>query len=361
MWVILHHLTGPGMMLEAWASGTPDALQAIFRSGYLAVQTFFILSGFVLARGYTNAKWDGAGLKRFFMARFARVYPVYALSLLVVGRFIIETLERNNRTFAQKLTLLADYVFLLLGWLTPRGVGWNTPAWSLSCEFVFYLCFPLLFVWLRRGSALRLSIAAFLAMATPILLAHAGVPAQWKPAHHLSDFLAGIVAAKLYEKLPAWSGRGAWLYAPSLASVLALIVYPHVLDGTIADLNTALRPLNVLLLIGLALNGGWIARWLSTHAVDYLGQASYSMYILHVPLLWWYTRYAFHKMGSAPHGAASLTFLAFVVVVSIAAFELVEKPANNLLRTRASSQAAGKHSEQALEKLYVPAAGAYGD
>jgi peptidoglycan/LPS O-acetylase OafA/YrhL len=356
MWVIFNHLVGQGMMLELWASGLPSPAQSVFRGGYLAVQTFFILSGFVLARGYANTIWNRLSLKKFFLARFARIYPVYLLSLLVVGRFILESLGRPGRSFPQKVILLADYVFLLLGWLGPRGVGWNTPAWSLSCEFVFYLCFPLLFLWLRKGTNERLWTAFAIAMTLPIALAHAGVPAQWKPIHHLSDFVAGIVAAKVYESLregsqTSFEQRGYWFYWPALIAGFALIIHPQVLAGTIADLNTALRPVNMALLIGLALNGGWFARLLSTKFSDYLGQASYSMYILHVPILWWYTRYAFHKMGPAPHEMASLAFLLAVILVSIAAFELVEKPANNALRAIAD----GRKPARQLQELETPA------
>jgi peptidoglycan/LPS O-acetylase OafA/YrhL len=333
MWVILHHLTGTGMMLEQWQHGLPAPAQSIFRAGYLAVQTFFLLSGFVLARSYAGTEWNRESLKRFGIARFARIYPVYALSLLVVGRFIAETLAKPGRTEIQKVVLLGDYVFLLLGWMGPRGVGWNTPAWSLSCEFVFYLCFPLLFLWLRKGTPARLYTALAISFVLPIGLAHAGVPAEWKPIHHLSDFVAGIVAAKLYEKLRAYNGRGYWLYLPAVIAGVFLIANPAVLSGTLADLNTALRPLNVALLIGLALNGGWIASALSSRVSDYLGQASYSMYILHIPLLWWYSRYALHKLGNPPHTLASLAFLTLVILVAIAAFELVEKPANRWLRS----------------------------
>ena len=53
MWVILHHLTGKGMLLDQWNLTLPFALQSIFRGGYLAVQTFFLLSGFVLAQSYS--------------------------------------------------------------------------------------------------------------------------------------------------------------------------------------------------------------------------------------------------------------------------------------------------------------------
>ena len=64
------------------------------------------------------------------------------------------------------------------------------------------------------------------------------------------------------------------------------------------DLNSALRPLNGLLLIGFALGGGPAARGLSTPVAVYLGKASYAMYILHVPMLWWYLRW--WKTFSAP-------------------------------------------------------------
>jgi peptidoglycan/LPS O-acetylase OafA/YrhL len=336
MWVILHHLTGSGMMLEQWALTTPAFIQNIFRAGYLAVQTFFLLSGFVLAQSYASTEWNRKSLIKFGMARFARVYPVYLLSLLVVGRFIAETLAKPGRTQMQKAALLGDYGFLLLGWMGPRGVGWNTPAWSLSCEFVFYLCFPLLFLWLRKAPPARLYLALAISFVLPVGLAHAGVPAVWKPIHHISDFVAGIVTARFFDMLRDSSfkaaRRGYWLYLPALAAGLALITYPEVLNGSRSDLNTAFRPLNVALVLGFAISGGWIARALSTRVSDYLGQASYSMYILHVPLLWWYSRYAFHKLGAAPHIGASLAFLSIVIGISIAAFELVESPANRWLR-----------------------------
>ncbi len=367
MWVILNHLTGPGMMLDLWQQTQPEPVQAMFRGGYLAVQTFFILSGFVLAQTYATTQWHGESLKRFAMARFARIYPVYILSLIVVGRFILETLAKPGRTGTQKVLLIGDYVFLLLGWMGPRGVGWNTPAWTLSCEFVFYLCFPLLFTWLRKGTPARLYTALGISFVLPIILDHAGVPQHWKPIHHLSDFVAGIVAAKLYEKLRAFDGKGTWLYLPALVGGVFLITHPEVLRGTLADLNTALRPLNVMAFIGLALNGGWIARALSSRISDYLGQASYSMYILHVPLLWWYSRYAFHRRGSPPYTVATLAFLACVVVASIVAFELVEKPANRWLRTMPwrGMKARHPHSSETPAVSYsrgsVPAATGYGD
>src|ERR1700679_8633 len=62
VWVILHHICGRGMMLEAWANALPAPVQQIIRGGYLAVSTFFVLSGFVLTRTYAHTRWDKRSL-----------------------------------------------------------------------------------------------------------------------------------------------------------------------------------------------------------------------------------------------------------------------------------------------------------
>jgi len=64
LWVILDHLTSPGMMLEVPARALPYPLYALVRGGYLAVTTFFVLSGFVLARSYSETSWNGRRFRR---------------------------------------------------------------------------------------------------------------------------------------------------------------------------------------------------------------------------------------------------------------------------------------------------------
>jgi 3-O-acyltransferase len=89
LWVILHHLTGSSQMLGDAALRLPPAIYALIRGGYLAVTTFFVLSGFVLARSYPSTRWTGKSLLRYGAGRFARVYPVYVLSLALVAPFIL--------------------------------------------------------------------------------------------------------------------------------------------------------------------------------------------------------------------------------------------------------------------------------
>lgn len=92
------------------------------------------------------------------------------------------------------------------------------------------------------------------------------------------------------------------------------------------ELNTALRPLNGALLVGLALGGGAGARLLSARVPVFLGKASYAMYIMHVPLLWWYGRWS--RAFSAP------LYLAAVVAFSAMVYQWIEEPANRAIRQR---------------------------
>lgn len=342
IWVIMHHLTGRNMLLDQWNRSLPLELESLLRGGYLAVQTFFILSGFVLAQSYGKTRWNRHTLRKFAVARFARIYPAYLLSLVLISWFAIGFIEKPGLTPTQKLTVLGDYAFVLQGWTGSLGVGWNTPAWSLSCEFFFYACFPLLFLWLARGGMRRVIAALGASFVIPILLAHAGVPQTWKPVHHLADFVAGICAARIFAAIAgsrfATNRLGFWLSVGAMAAGALFVMHPHILDGTVMNLNTVLRPLNIALLTGLAIGAGFIGRFLSTGVIGYLGKASYSMYILHIPLLWWFSRYTFYRYGAQTPAWTGFVFIAGVIAFSIAAYEYVEAPSNRWIREWSESR-----------------------
>ncbi|MGA2184193.1 MAG: acyltransferase [Bryobacteraceae bacterium] len=335
IWVVFHHLTGRHMMLENWAASLPNSLHEVIRGGYLAVGTFFVLSGFVLARSYGPIAWNRKNLIRYGVGRFARVYPAYLLSLLIVTPFIVTFLSNPARpSTAEKASVLTSYVFVLQGWAERATVHWNTPAWSLSCEFFFYLCFPLLAFFLRKKSGITMATALVAAVALPLLLARLGVPDYWKPLTHMADFLLGIGAAGVYERVSRsgsrMARRGWWLYGPAAASGAILVAFPELVTGW-TTLTAALRPMNAALVIGLGLGGGLPVRLLSTRIASTLGNASYSLYILHVPLLWWFSRYWWRPAGLMVAFSVAV-YLIGVVIVSTAVFRFVEGPANRRIR-----------------------------
>jgi peptidoglycan/LPS O-acetylase OafA/YrhL len=327
------------MMLEGWLETLPAAAQSIIRHGYLAVGSFFVLSGFVLARSYRSTTWDRRNLIRYGTGRFARIYPTYLLSLLIASPFIYEFFfpaTHSRPPLSDQASAILDYGFVLQGWIASPKVHWNTPAWSLSCEFFFYLCFPMLAFLLRRSSKLKLLAAALAAMTVPVVLARFGMPAAWKPLYHMGDFLFGIAAAGTYEMIvrskTSLARMGWWLYGPAVLIGVTVLAFADIVSSVIS-LNGVFRPINAMLLIGLALGGGIPALALSSRAAASLGKASYSMYILHVPVLWWWPfQYGLKRATSA------VIYLAAVVIVSLVVSEFMEEPANRRIRKWVASR-----------------------
>jgi len=221
-----------------------------------------------------------------------------------------------------KAGYVGAYVTLIQAWLGPLPVGWNTPAWSLSCEMFFYALFPLAALWARLAtwrSVIGVAIGACLL--TRVMWA-AGVSDDIKPLVHLADFLMGVAAACAYGLVIRKRPPAGWkFYAPGFAGVALVLAYPEMLPKAI-DLNSALRPLNAVLLIGLALG----CRALSSRLLVYLGKSSYAMYILHVPVMWWYQRKS--------HTFSPALYIAIVIVVSALVYGLFEEPANRAIRMR---------------------------
>lgn len=326
LWVIVDHLVGKGHIYEPVAQMLPGPLEAIMRAGYRAVPTFFVLSGFVLARTYASTQWNLRSVWKYLVGRFARVYPVYLLSLLIVLPFIVKAKDQP------KGWLVAMHLTLTQGWFNGHyTAGWNTPAWTLSCEMFFYLMFPLLIIPMRRWGWARTIGVALLACVLTQVMWDFGISDHLKPIIHLPDFLLGIAVARAFDLLTERrkAPSGTWLYGIGLFGSAAMIGYAEYLPKSI-PLVTLLRPMNAALLLGLGLGGGWVARLLSTRPIVYLGKSSYAMYILHIPILWWAIGW--------PDFAVRYLYVLAVVAVSCAVYAVCEEPANRYLRSKVGKQ-----------------------
>jgi peptidoglycan/LPS O-acetylase OafA/YrhL len=325
LWVIIDHLVGPGHAFEPFAQMLPHPLYLVVRGGYLAVTTFFVLSGFVLARTYGTTLWTRRNLWKYGVGRVARVYPVYLLSLLIVSKFIWQA----NTWPQSKSLLVAMHLTLVQGWFVGHyTVGWNVAAWTLSVEMFFYLMFPLLIVPLRGAGWWKSLGAAALACVLVRIMWRIGIDDNVKPLIHLADFLIGIAASNVYDLLVARGKThwGPWLSSAGVLGVAGFIAYPQLIPQSL-DINTVIRPLNALLLVGFGLGGGWVARALSTRVLVYMGKASYAMYILHIPILWWAVHWGFRF--------STEVYVLLVIALSAVVYGWFEEPANRYLRSKA--------------------------
>jgi peptidoglycan/LPS O-acetylase OafA/YrhL len=133
-------------------AGAPWPIATFLHNGVFGVSVFFILSGFILAHAHPVPFARRGQYADYFVARFARIYPVYLFALVLALPVAVEEVPLNIRTAAAVLAMVQSWTDAF----SRSGYAWIIQAWTLSVELFFYLSFPFLISALRRlsGSAL---------------------------------------------------------------------------------------------------------------------------------------------------------------------------------------------------------------
>ena len=279
--VVFHHFGST----YALRHGTPPWLVGVIRGGYNPLSIFFMLSGFVLAYTYTGQLSAPGALRRFAEARFARIYPLYVLSMLASYPF--------SRPGGGKMLACLTMSQAWNPFRTDLYEAWNFTAWTLSVEALFYVGFPLMLRCLqhRRLRTLYCVMGCLLAI---MVLAHTSGDAaanslptnpallkmlHWTPLPvlRLPEFLLGVVLGLVFLRAPHRPTRrwALWLSIAVSALILATV------HGQWISL---LMIPNAVLVYELAHEGGLINHFLSRKTMMLLGGAAYSMYLLQFPM-----------------------------------------------------------------------------
>lgn len=318
------------------------------RSGYAAVGFFFLLSGFVMAYSYTTREGYLRGdAVSFWSARIARIYPAYLFAFLIAAPFdIANSMHVNGGAVASAKLLFggATVLSLVQAWTPWTAWYWNYPAWSLSAEAFFYLLFPLAVPYLTRLSrrqCIWLMPALWVcALAAPILftaqhrsLAYpaygsAQLAIEVNPLLRLPEFLFGLLLGRTFQ-LGRISNRGAarlaWVGIAGAAVVLASsswIPRPLIAGGLAA-------PFSAMSIFGLAHGAGSLAKLLSLRPIVLLGDASYGVYILQVPVA------LLFGIDGSPSSPVRIAFYTLALIgLSVAFFKYIEQPLRPSLRTK---------------------------
>ena len=285
IWVVLYHFQFMifGLMPELHAVGF------LFDSGYLAVDLFFVLSGYIISYQYLVAFPGGHGpYRRFLIKRLARIYPLQFVTLLLAILVILTgVLLGFVIPFPENFTVWGAVQDLLLvrGWEPFPHQGWNFPSWSLSAEWFAYLLFPLVAILVgalrRRRVGLLLVLAGCLtleAVGTWLLPSFNGMP------HPLIRVLAGFVAGAAIFAIGPLRIRGR---TPGGALGIAGLVGFALLVVAVGRIGS--DPLRAVLALalagvvvaGLAAGAGPSIRWLASRPLDYGGRVSYGIYMIH--------------------------------------------------------------------------------
>jgi peptidoglycan/LPS O-acetylase OafA/YrhL len=310
-------------------------LNKLVDGGYLAVTFFFLLSGFILAYTYTGQIATGDDRRRFWEARFARLWPLYAFSLLLatIAGFTVPRLP-------VALAVLA----MVQSWnpFNPAmGDAWNTVCWTLSVEAFFYLLFPFFAPWVSRHSAKwKMWALAFVLIVCVVfnisrftedfdtmtgLAAHIPFAVARVPEFVAGVLTGGIFVDRLRSGRLSGTEGAAWYTWLGFAASAALLLFRS--DRWTSLIVAAFA----MLLFGLASERSALGRFLSHPWLVLGGQVSYGMYLLHLPV----KSLVSHTFDAYHIGAPALRFavlLVAVVVLSWGTFTWLETPSRHAIR-----------------------------
>lgn len=284
-----------------------------------AVPFFFLLSGFILAHVYPSLD-DWAARKQFLVARFARIYPLHLVTFLL----LVLLIPAAGRTPLDKIDHLVRNLTLTQSWSGNPDVNlsFNGPAWSISVEFFFYACFPLLIYKWRYTWWLWLPISFHVVQNANVLMPHAAESATL-PLRYVFLFTVGMAMAGVYRWLEPRVRCGLLVGTILEVAALTLVYYRESIYPKYYIIGPALAFASVVMVA--ALGRGCIARLLATRPLVVLGEASFALYLFHQVFMRWMLCQNLHlTMNATAH-------LALYVAVSLAGslllWRFVECPA----------------------------------
>ena len=329
---------------------TPNLAQWGGSIGFVGVNWFFVLSGFILTYTYAGRNRSRSEI---WGARFARVYPVYFVSLCLTAPLFIYVCFNHAQvpenawliTMREHLVLFTALSFLLLqAWVPTAALSVNLVGWSLSVEAFFYFLFPLILPLFERLTSRQLALVMGNLAALSILVASLygvfgpdGVThvtyntnhlpwlnvLRFNPIVRLPEFIIGICGALLFlrHQFPNRYATPLMLFGAFTIGVTVLysdqIAYPILHNGLLSLPFLAL-------IYGVALRPRWISV-LERRPFQLLGELSYCFFLVHAVIIVAYFR---------PNGVIAqqrslldvLLCLFLGIALSFTLYQVVEKP-----------------------------------
>ncbi len=284
--IVFHHF--------APAAGVIGSLPIII-NGFLFVDFFFVLSGFIAVHAYRTRLRSTANLAPFIWARFARLWPLHALLLALIAAIEVARSAIGSSmgqvapafTGHFPLSTLPTQILFLESLGIHSELTWNAPSWSSAAEFLTAIAFGLICVGLP---ARYIGSAAAAVSACALLLIAVFSPRYMNATYSLgfvrccADFFCGAFCCHQWHRLPAGtSGSGRLWATPQEAAVIAVVV--AFVAGSGETRASLLAPLVFgMAVIVFAAERGQISTILRHRGLQSLGLWSYAIYMLQVPL-----------------------------------------------------------------------------
>lgn len=322
---------------DAMSGFASERVLSVLAQGYLAVDLFFVLSGFVLWWNYRDQFRD-RGLRAasgFMVKRFARIFPLHIAILTAMLLFAAALLASGrDPNPAYPLAVLPAHYLLIQNWGLDPSLSWNVPAWSISTEWAAYLLLAVTGGWLAR---LRIGPWSF-----PLLVVGvAALLGVWFDMQGLASIGDDIPKTGLIRCLVEfglgvmlcqwWSARreqprGTRVITGTsigLAAVAALLF-------ATGQPQPATIPIVMVVIVIFALQASVAARpLLSGRVAQWLGDISYAVYLTHY-FLWVLFKLFFVDDLANVHPTAILGFVLLTLAVSHLLYRWLEVPGRRI-------------------------------
>ncbi len=320
--VFIYHY---GSWAQPFISMSPKNL---IRNGNIAVNYFFVLSGFVL---YIAHAGKPLNYLPYIVKRLARIAPLYWVALAAT---LAISYWFNYAPITANVVQQTLYSALFLQSYIPNyALTLNIPAWSLSIEMFFYLVFPALLFAAHKKFKVFATAGIILYLASQLIHLHYyPIRGQlgdnildtvfFSPIIHINQFIIGMLGGYIYQKTIDRPLNIPFIPAAVLAIVaLVLACKPPTISMQVGLLS----PLFLLMIIALAKRRSAILEW---RPLVYLGEISYGIYILQYPVygaLYLLNNHYFNFNGTILFYAG----LTMLILTSELLYRIIEMPVNN--------------------------------
>jgi len=329
LWVILFHY---------WPDLTGSLVRPAFiDKGYLGVDLFFILSGFILCHVYRAAVEEGRfDYTQFLWNRLARVYPLHLATLVGMGVMAFSAMRLGFKVDPNILvwSSLPANLSLTQAWGLAPTASWNHPSWSISAEWFAYLTFPVFaLVALRLKNRPGLGLALAMCLVLGLNFGFQALTGQRLTEGTISWGALRIVPSFAY----GCALFGFWAARPAQSSLKALM--GALFSGALTIFFIAVESPDSVIVLGLGLTLLFFAQLAQTRsailtqgALVYLGEISYSMYMICIP---WKVVFVNTMTRIFEVNGEQLTFPLWLVLIcgliplSALSYQLIEKPARD--------------------------------
>lgn len=341
LWVLIHHLINQYPI----HNNTPGWLVTVAEKGWLGVDLFFILSGFVISYVHQDdfaTKVTASAYRRFLILRFARIYPVHLVTILSLVPIYLVANQLFGYTSPVDAFSLQKFIYglsLTNGLGIENSTGWNVPSWSVGTECFAYLLFPVV-TWAVFSRPMSIVVCAVGSCASFIVTIALGywqsemtqymLPWSGTLIRISAEFSLGCLLYNIYKQAAnSDHNRGATFAFIGLLVLIALEL-PSQWDFLFLLVF-------MLLIWGLTSDYGLAAKLFNHRFSVYLGNISYSVYLSHT-IVFMVVGVAFERVlppaGNWSMAIAAIGYVGVIWLVSHLLYYLIEKKARHYLVSR---------------------------